>query len=247
MNGDALLEQSVFFKKYLDNLKKEIDSEFPWYPYGSLNNFIHLREIFNEWPIDFLAGESSKILDIGAADGDLSFFLESLKYNVNIIDNRPTNFNNLKGARLIKEKLNSNVGIYEIDIDSQFKTPDDRYDLVLFLGILYHLKNPFYIMEKLSLIAKHLIVSTRVAKFTPNGTSITGSSLAYLLAPDESNNDATNYWIFSDEGLKRLFERSGWDILNITTVGDTNESNPRDQEHDERAFAILRSKNFHKL
>lgn len=243
MNGDLLLEKSTLFGKELEKQKNEIDSRFSWYPYGILNNFIHLREMFNKRPMDSLVEVDSKILDIGAADGDLSFFLESLGYKLDIIDNGPTNFNNLKGARLLKEKLRSNVGIYEIDIDSQFKMPGEEYDLVFFLGILYHLKNPFYILESLSHISKHLILSTRVAQFTPDGTSISKSSLAYLLGPDESNNDATNYWIFSDAGLRKLFDRSGWDILEIMTVGDTKESNPRDQDHDERAFAILRSRN----
>jgi 2-polyprenyl-3-methyl-5-hydroxy-6-metoxy-1,4-benzoquinol methylase len=247
MNGDLLLEQSTLFSTELEKNKKDIDSKFPWYPYGSLNNFIHLRDIFNKNPLESLASPNSKILDIGAADGDLSFFLESLGYQLDIIDNGPTNFNNLMGARSLKEKLNSNVGIFEIDIDSQFKTPDEKYDLIFFLGILYHLKNPFYILESLSRISKSLVLSTRVAKFTPDKTPISESPLAYLLAPDESNNDATNYWIFSNAGLKRLFDRTGWEIIEIITVGDTKESNPRDQNHDERAFALLRSKNFKRL
>jgi len=244
MNGDMLLEKSILFDKKLALQKKEISDKFPWYPYGSLNNFIHLREILNKKPIEILIGENNKILDIGAADGDLSFFLESLGYKLDIIDNGPTNFNNLQGARLLKEKLNSSVGIHEIDLDSQFKTPGERYDLIFFLGILYHLKNPFYILESLSRISKYLILSTRIAQFTPDGTSIKKSSLAYLLSPTESNNDSTNYWIFSDEGLRRLFDRTGWDVLEMMTVGDKKASNPRDQDRDERAFVLLRSKNY---
>lgn len=244
MKGDFLLEKSVLFNEELDKKKRDIDSNFPWYPYGTLNNFIHLREIFNKRPINSLADHHAKMLDIGAADGDLSFFLESLGYKLDIFDNGPTNFNQLKGARLLKERLKSGVGIYEIDLDSQFKTPDSRYDLVFFLGILYHLKNPFYILESLSRVSRHLVLSTRIAQFTPDGTSISKSSLAYLLAPDESNNDATNYWIFSGAGLRRLFDRTGWETLEITTVGDKKASNPRDQDHDERAFALLRSKNI---
>jgi 2-polyprenyl-3-methyl-5-hydroxy-6-metoxy-1,4-benzoquinol methylase len=241
MNGDLLLSKSTLFSKEIENEKREINKEFPWYPYGSLNNFIHLRDIFNKRPIDGLVRVDSKILDIGAADGDLSFFLESLGYQMDIIDNGPTNFNNLKGARLLKKKLNSSVGIFEIDIDSQFETPDTRYGLVFFLGILYHLKNPFYILEALSHVAKHLVLSTRVAQFAPDGTPISKLPMAYLLAPDEANNDATNYWIFSDAGLRRLLDRCGWDILEMTTVGDTEASNPCDQDHDERAFVLLRS------
>ena len=69
--------------------------------------------------------------------------------------------------------------------------------------------------------------------------------MEYLLAPYESNIYATIYWIFSDAGLRRLFDRSGWEVLEIMTVGDTTASNPADQDHDERAFAILRSKKSH--
>jgi len=244
MNGNMLLEKSIIFEKHLSNMKREIDSKFPWYPYGSLNNFIHLKTMFNQRPLDSLLSNNSKILDIGAADGDLSFFLESLGYQLDIIDNGPTNFNNLKGVRMLKEKLKSKVGIFEIDIDSQFKTPATEYELIFFLGILYHLKNPYYILESLSRISKHLVLSTRVAKFTSDKTSISKSPLAYLLAPDESNNDATNYWIFSDAGLRRLLDRTGWEIMDMMTVGDTIASNPYDQNHDERAFAVLRSKNI---
>ena len=241
MNGNSLINKSTLFNKELEKKKMEIDCNFSWYPYGILNNFIHLRGVFNKRPLDSLAKLGSKILDIGAADGDLSFFLEALGYKLDIIDNGPTNFNNLKGAQLLKVKLNSNVGIYEIDIDSHFKTPNEQYDLIFLLGILYHLKNPFYILESLSHISKYLVVSTRVARFTTDGTAISKSPLAYLLGPDESNNDATNYWIFSDTGLRRLFDRCGWKILEMMSVGDTEESNPRDQNHDERSFALLRS------
>jgi hypothetical protein len=60
------------------------------------------------------------------------------------------NFNMLRGARLLKETLGSKVEIHEVDLDSQFRLPRSDYGLVFFLGILYHLKNPFYALESLS-------------------------------------------------------------------------------------------------
>lgn len=242
MNGDKLLDRSIHFNKELESVKKETNIDFSWYPYGSLNNFIHLREILNERPITSLIEKQPKILDIGAADGDLSFFLESLSYEIDIIDYGPTNYNQLKGARLLKERLNSRVSIYEIDLDSQFNLPNVHYDLVFFLGILYHLKNPFYVLEALSRNSRHMILSTRVAQYTPDGTPISKSSLAYLLGPKESNNDPTNFWIFSETGLRRLFDRCGWEILILTSVGDRKASNPCDNDHDERVFTLLKSK-----
>ncbi len=242
MDGVFLEKKAIAYNDKLNALKKEINDSFPWYPYGSLNNFIHLKRIFNDYPLTYLMEGESKTLDIGAADGDLSFFLETLGFKPDIIDYGPTNYNNLEGVKLLKKKLDSLISISEIDIDAYFPAINTKYGLIFFLGILYHLKNPFYILERLSAITNYLVISTRVAKFTPNNTLIVDLPVAYLLAPDESNNDSTNYWIFSKSGLKRIFDRSGWEIKHFFTVGDTEDSNPADNAHDERAFALLKSK-----
>ncbi len=144
------------------------------------------------------------------------------------------------------------MAIHDIDLDSYFALPQERYDLVFFLGILYHLKNSFYVMEHLAKSGRHLLVSTRVARFAPSGGGVGpfrsgGQKLrdipvAYLLGPTEANNDATNFWIFSEAGLVRLFERTGWEVLAWHTVGDTRHSDPARQDRDERAFALLRSR-----
>jgi hypothetical protein len=122
---------------------------------------------------------------------------------------------------------------------SQF-TIDGNYDLVLFFGILYHLKNPFYVLEKLSQVSGHMLLSTWIAcYFRTADTDLSDVPAAYLLAPDEANNDATNFWIFTASGVRRLACRTGWDVVGFRTVGDTVHSNPRDNDRDERAFALL--------
>lgn len=186
----------------------------------------------------------NRVADIGAADGDLAFFMNNLGYVVDIIDYASTNYNGLKGVRALVEALNvsTSVHILERNIDEQFLLPTERYDLIFFLGILYHLKNPYYILETLSKKSKHLLLSTRIAKYTPDGINISGSSVAYLLNPDESNNDSTNYWIFTELCLERIVNRAGWSILYKNTVGDTFSSNPSDSDKDERCFMLLRSK-----
>jgi hypothetical protein len=64
--------------------------------------------------------------------------------------------------------------------------------------------------------------------------------VAYLLDEREINDDPTNFWIFSHMGLRRLIDRSGWDILDFMSTGCTRKSNPIDR--DERAFCLLRSR-----
>jgi SAM-dependent methyltransferase len=241
LNGAALEATALAYMEELDALKRTIDPKFPWYPYGILNNFIHLKPIFQSFPLDTLMPGKSA-LDIGAADGDLSFFLERLGFKPEILDHGPTNFNNLQGARLLAQHLKSSVVVHDVDLDSYFKLPVASYDLVFFLGILYHLKNPFLVMESLSKVSRYLLVSTRVARFAPGGQAIWDIPVAYLLDPTESNNDSTNYWIFSEPGLMRLFDRAGWDVLTSLTVGDKARSDPARPDHDERSFALLRSR-----
>ena len=243
MNGDELQSSALEFGEELDRIKAEIAPDFLWYPYGTQNNFIHLKDLFNQYPLDQLTSKRH-IGDIGAADGDLAFFMQSLGYSVDIIDYAPTNYNSIRGVRALVDRLkvSDSVKVHELDIDSQFTLPNEGYDLVFLLGILYHLKNPYYVLERLSKAATHVMLSTRVARYLPDGRSIMGSPVAYLLDPQESNNDATNYWIFSEAGLNRLVQRAGWNILASKAVGDTITSNPSDAHRDERCFMLLKSK-----
>ncbi len=81
-----------------------------------------------------------------------------------------------------------------------------------------------------------------MARFAgPERTPIADLPVGYLVAPHETNNDPTNYWILSPAGLERLVERAGWDILERLNVGDTADSDPSTPENDERMFMLLRS------
>ena len=225
-------------------IKSALRPESFWYPYGTLQNVGVLEQLLASTDLDFFElcqGPHGKIADIGGADGDLAFFLEKMGLTVDLIENEPTNFNQLEGARILREALHSNVRIRTVDLDSQFTLPGEKYDAIFLLGILYHLKNPFFVLEKLAALTRYCFLSTRIARETDNGQPISQGPIAYLLGPNECNNDSTNFWIFSDEGLKRLINRTGWRILSYLTIGGTANSTPADPERDERAFCLLRS------
>ena len=174
--------------------------------------------------------------------GTLHSIWSSQGHKCDVYDNGPTNYNGLAGVRWMKRALGSAVRIIDQDLDSQFRLADD-YELVLLLGILYHLKNPFYVLEKLATASRYLLLSTRIARqFRAGSTDVAEVPAAYLLGPDECNHDATNFWIFTAAGLRRLADRAGWEILRFRTVGDVEHSNPQDADCDERAFALLRSR-----
>jgi hypothetical protein len=238
----SLNDRAISTAQKLRELKLAHRPESFWYPYSTLRNVGILEQLSAKAGLDFLqlcGGQHGKVADIGAADGDLAFFLENEGLSVDVIDNEETNFNGLKGAWILKETLKSSVTIRSVDLDSQFSLPGEEYDAMFLLGTLYHLKNPFFVLEKLSQMTRYCFVSTRIAQQTVDGRPLSGYPVAYLLAPDECNDDYTNIWIFSDEGLKRLIDRTGWSVLSQLRVGDTTNSTPADPDRDERAFCLL--------
>jgi len=216
-----------------------------WYPYATLRNVAVLERLSAMAELNLLQlcrGQYGKIADIGAADGDLAFFLEKQGLSVDVIENESTNFNRLEGAQILKHALDSSVAIRSVDLDSQFPLSGEKYDAIFLLGTLYHLKNPFLILETLARMTEYCFVSTRIAKQTADGQPLSPYPIAYLLGPKECNNDNTNFWIFSEEGLKRLIDRAGWNVVSYLTIGDTTHSTPADPDRDERAFCLLQSK-----
>ena len=240
----ALRSRASEFELALAAQKRKVGGEgFPWYPYGTLNNLVHLDNLLTGTNRDFstLIGDLP-VADIGAADGDMAFFLETLGYAVDVVDYGPTNFNALRGARLLKEERGSKISIHETNLDAYFNWPQPKYGLALFMGVLFHLKNPFYVLESLAKVTRFALISTRIAQYSPDlKTRIANLPVGYLLHATEANNDATNFWIFSEAGLCRILERTGWNILDHMTVGNTHKSDPASTKGDERSFMLLQS------
>jgi len=252
----ALCERAKHYQASLSERRLGLAAPEFWYPYSTMSNFHILNQLLSGPNRDLLRDiHPKRAADIGAGDGDLAFFLEQEGWEMTIIDNPPTNWNGLQGARLHRDSTGSQVKIVEMNLDSQFQLTD-RYDLVFFLGILYHLKNPFYVLEQLGRHARYAIISTRIMRWSKpdNELSESGESaapeagssrqlladlpLAYLLGPTECNNDGTNYWIFSDAGLRRILDRTGWEIEDYLIVGATETADPFSAAGDARAFCF---------
>ena len=241
----ALYQAALATERTLWTVKLAQRPESFWYPYPTLRNLKPIDQLLTASGFNLLElcrGVHGKLADIGTADGDLAFFLEQNGFSVDAIDFEPTNFNQMGGIRILKQALNSAVTIHSVDLDSQFSLPSERYDTIFLLGILYHLKNPFFVLEKLARIARRCFLGTRIAKKTPDGHSF--AKYRSHICWNQRNAIATVpiFWIFSGEGLKRLIHRTGWNILVYTTIGDTINSTPADPDHDERAFCVLESK-----
>jgi tRNA (mo5U34)-methyltransferase len=230
-------------RERLSAARKAINAPFDWYPYDSLANLLNLERAFGKRylpPLESARGKT--VADIGCGDGDIAFFLESLGCTVDAVDFPDSNHNRMQAIRALKRQLESSIDIAEVDLDSQFILPRRRYDLAVFLGILYHLKNPLYAMEHLAQHTRYCVLSTRVARCFPDLKPMPQDQpIAYLVGARELNRDPSNFWIFSHAGLKRLFERTHWRILEYASVGEHQFSTPIDPKRDERVFCLLES------
>lgn len=256
-SAEALYLQSAAFWERLEQLKRGLGQPGPglaWYPYCSLANFEHFVPLVGratDLGSRIEGGPPSNaepLLDIGCADGDLSFFLESVAPGraIHALDHSGTSHNGLAGVRALKHALASRIEILDVNLDEGFELPARPYATAFCLGLLYHVKNPFHLLESLSRYARTCFLSTRIMRAFPGGAAVPPYPAAYLLDAAELNEDPTNFWIFNEAGLRRLATRAGWHVERFHTVasGRAGSSDPDSLANDERAFCLLRARRW---
>ncbi len=205
------------FEARIVEVRKRVKPEpFDWYSFDSFGNLTHLDALL-PLGIDTVAelAGGDPVADIGTGDGDVAFLLESLGCRVVAIDWPGTNANRMLGVRLMKRELGSAVQIREVELDERFRLDGERFGVVCALGLLYHLKNPFYFLERLARHSRYCLLSTAILS-----ASRKRDPVAYLAGDREFGGDATNYWIFSESGILRLLDRCGWDVSHRYVTGD---------------------------
>ena len=118
----------------------------------------------------------------------------------------------------------------------------EHYGLIVCLGLLYHLKNPYQLLETLARSCRYCLLNTRVAAVFPGvRESVRSVPAAYLVGKVELNNDWTNYWIFSEAGLRQLVGRCGFELVAMESNQRSGVLSTPAGKVDERVFLLLRS------
>ncbi len=116
------------------------------------------------------------ILDIGCADG--FFSLECAKRGaarVVSIDRSEKRISNLSFAAQCLEISTieaRTMSLYHLDTT-------ERFDLVLMLGVLYHLDHPLVGLEKISKVTDRLLLETAVSTDREDSSMVWGRSIGY--------------------------------------------------------------------
>jgi tRNA (mo5U34)-methyltransferase len=215
--------------------------------------------------LDVLSGKEVKtVLDVGGANGDLSFVFASAGFETTFVDLSNSYEKAPLVASLINLKLDSNVRVVDFSVDGYFdyrdliertvnfgqfshKSQSEVFDLVICLGLFYHLKNPFAFLESIHNICHYCILETWLMSHLPdNITKLRDAPIAYLLGAGELNNDSSNYWIFTDSSFRRLAERAGFSVISSASEFSREDkiSNPVDiaSGYGEKGYLLLRSR-----
>ena len=135
-----------------------------------------------------LSGQT--VLDVGCWDGFYSFAAERLgAQRVLATDSFVWQCGHKEGFLLARQALNSKVE--DIDIDVLDLAPEriGTFDVVLFLGVLYHMKHPMLALEKVASVTKRLLVLETVIDLL----HIPGKALAFYPG-SELDRDDTNWF-----------------------------------------------------
>ena len=190
--------------------------------------------------------EGKTVLDVGTADGFYSFLCESRgAKKVVAVD-----WLEFPGFTAAHKILNSKVEFQKLVVDDSTRgftklksdigtinNIEEKFDIVLLFGVLYHLPNPIMILQKLFentdmlLIASHIIDSEELAMYYyPEGSLTTG--------------DTTNWWVPTPSCLTDIGTRIGFEKSVLVDTFDFDSINANLQQDDKVKSGLRR---IHKM
>ncbi len=170
-----------------------------------------------------------RVLDIGARDGFFSFECERRGADVVAIDYAPPGST---GFPLVKELIGSKLNLIQ---ENLFNVTPEKYglfDIVLFLGVLYHLRDPMMGIDIVRSVCKgELFLETHVMDSEvqmPNRDAkplasihpdLAGIPLMQFYPRNALNNDYTNYWGPNMRCVELMLEEANFRVLSSRLHG----------------------------
>jgi len=152
------------------------------------------------------------VLDIGAWDGYFSFEAERRgAKRVVASDFVAWTQPGKAGFELARKRRGSRVESLEADVFELDPARHGHFDTVLFLGVLYHLKNPLGGLERAAAMTKEtLVVETALA-----AESVRQPVMRFFLGA-EFGGDASNFWAPNVPCLINMLREVGFSRIEIT-------------------------------
>jgi tRNA (mo5U34)-methyltransferase len=160
--------------------------------------------------------EGRTVLDIGAWDGFFSFECErrgaARVVAADYYSWRGGGWGTKDGFQLAREALHSRVEDVEIDVMDLSPERVGTFDVVLFLGVLYHLRHPLLGLERVASVTRGLLIIETVVDLV----GFHRPALAFY--PErELNNDPTNWWAPNVPAMHGMLRTVGFTTIRTVT------------------------------
>lgn len=178
-----------------------------------------------------------RVLDIGCAEGFFSFLAESRGAEVVAIDSWPR-----QGFFLAREVLGSKVEFHHASVYDLTADDFGLFDIVLFFGVYYHLKNPLLALERIASVTREFaLIESQIMSSpqTPAMNTRTGlwsrlarrllrpprvpeNAVSYFCEGDEFNGDPTNWWVPNIPCLIQTVRAAGFPRAEMVSAYETS-------------------------
>lgn len=166
-----------------------------------------------------VAGKS--VLDIGAWDGAFSFAAEAWGARDVLATDHfcwgGPGWGTKAGFDLARKARGSKVRELEVDIPDLTVQRVGQFDIVLFLGVLYHLKNPLLALEQVAPLVRDVLVLD-----TETSLDTTSEPVMRFFPGAELNDDPTNWWAPNIACVEAMLRVAGFARVEYTHNPSSN-------------------------
>ena len=160
-----------------------------------------------------------RVLDVGCAEGFFSF--EAERRGAKEVVAIDSYFASIRRFNVCRAVLGSNVTPYLLNVYDLNPRTHGTFDLVMFYGVLYHLRHPLLALEKILSVCTGTMLmqtktyenpddsSTPIAQFNPFGIAS---------GPGNTNFDPTVFWIPNGECVKAMIASVGFENINVIST-----------------------------
>jgi len=205
------------FEKLTQGLADRFQSRFRYHsielPDGSILPGLQPLE-FLRWRLDLFGLppdlRGKRVLDVGAWDGWFSFECERRGAEVVAVD--CVVFDTFLEA---KERIGSKVEYFTLDVNELSARRLGRFDIVLFFGVLYHLRHPLLGLEKMVELSTDLVL---IESFVIQPEARQIPAVAEFYERTELGGQIDNWWGPSPEGLLSMCRSAGFAQVELKDI-----------------------------
>lgn len=150
-----------------------------------------------------------RVLDVGCADGFYTFLAESRGADVVTIDAWPH-----QGFLLAHEIRGSKAEFHQMNVYDLQPDTFGTFDIVFFMGVYYHLKNPILALERIANVTRELaIIESQIS----GSVDFEQEGISHFYEYDELAGDPTNWWAPNVPCLLQTVRAAGFpraDLIN---------------------------------